>query len=261
LKRCAIIPVLWLFFSAPSLADLTLRYDALTGGNRHPAQRIRLAHGMLRIDPLAGPDMSILIDLQRGRLIQIRHDRKRYFSIPLTTLLQYGSLYENNRTVFQGLIDQGLRQLDPRQRAQAERFLGQLKHPKRAQIRLQPLNRRAEVLGLRCESVALLQPGSAARELCIGRYRDLGLDPQDQASLDQLGELAEALQQMRMSQWFDGVARAWRELDGLPLEIRALDRDGRVREHWRLGRLSRSPIADETMQIPPGYQPSNTPLI
>jgi len=261
LKRCAIIPVLWLFFSAPGLADLTLRYDALTGGKSHPAQRVRLAHGMLRIDPLGGPEMSILVDLQRGRLIQIRHDRKRYFSIPLSRLLQYGSLYENNRTVFQGLIDQGLRQLDPQQREQAERFLGQLKHPKRARIRLQPLNRQGEVLGLRCESMALLQPGNDARELCVGRYRDLDLDPRDRASLDQLGELAEALQQTRLSQWFDGVARAWRELGGLPLEIRAFDRNGRPREHWRLGRLSRAPVPGEAMQIPPGYQPSSTPLI
>ncbi len=259
-KRCAIIPILWLLFSSTAMADLSLRYDAISGQQSRPAQQLRLAHGMLRIDPVGGP-MSLLLDLERGDLIQIRHDRKRYFRIPLTTLLQYGSLYENNRSVFQGLVDQGLRQLDPARREQAERFLGQLRHPQRARIELRPLNRRGEVLGVRCESVALIQPGSAPRELCVGRYRELGLDARDRASLDRIGELAEALRQLRMSQWFDGVARSWRELKGLPLEIRGFDRNGRPLEHWRLGRLSRTPIPATEMRIPDGYQPSSTPLI
>jgi len=261
LKRGAIIPILMLIFSSVAQADLSLRYDAIEAGKARPAQQIRLARGWLRIDPLQQSSLSLLVDLNRGELYQLRHDRKRFFRIPLSTLLQYSGLYENNRSVFQGLIDQGLRQLEPGQRSQAERFLEQLKQPRRAHIELRPLNRRGEVLGVHCEAVALIQPGSAPRELCVGRYRELGLDASDRASLDRIGELAEALQQLRMSQWFDGVARTWRELKGLPLEIRGLDHRGRPLEHWRLGRLSRTPIPATEMRIPDGYQPSSTPLI
>ena len=261
LKRCAIIPVLILIFSSVARADLSLRYDAIEAGKARPAQQIRLARGWLRVDPLQQSSLSLLVDLNRGDLYQLRHDRKRFFRIPLSSLLQYSGLYENNRSVFQGLIDQGLRQLDPSQRSQAERFLEQLKQPRRARIELRPLNRRGEVLGVQCESVALIQPGSVPRELCVGRYRELGLDTSDRANLDRIGELAAALQQLHMSQWFEGVARAWRELKGLPLEIRAFDHSGRPLEHWRLGSLSRMPIPATEMRIPDGYQPSSTPLI
>ncbi len=257
----AIIPVLWLLFSATAQADLSLRYDRLNGPKHQPVQQIRLAHGMLRIDPIGGPPMSLLVDLNGGRLIQLRHDRRRYFSIPLSTLLQYGSLYENNRSVFQGLVDQALRQLDPDQREQAERFLAQLKHPRRGRIQLKPLGRKRRVLGAECTAVALLQPGMPPRELCVSRYRDLQLDEGDRANLERIGQLAETLRRGGMSRWFDGVVRTWKSLQGLPLEIRGFDRQGRLVEHLRAGRLSRSPIPANDMQIPADYEASSTPLI
>ncbi len=261
LKRCAIIPVLWLIFSAPSQADLTLRYDAIDGSRQRPAQRILIGNGMLRVDAPGQSRMSLLLDLNQGQLIQLRHDLKRYFSVPLSTLLQYSGLYENNRSVFQGLIDQGLRQLDARQRQQAEGFLDQLKHPQRARIRLQALNRKGEVLGVVCDSVAVLQPGTAPREVCVGRYRDLGIDGADRANIDRIEALTRKLQQTGLSRWFNGVAGAWQGLQGLPLEVLSRDTQGRIAEHWKLGRLSRAPIPPSALRIPPGYSPSSTPLL
>ncbi len=261
LKRCAIIPILILLFSSAARADLSLRYDAIESGKARPAQQIRLARGWLRIDPLQQPSLSLLVDLKRGDLYQLRHDQKRFFRIPLSSLLQYSGLYENNRSVFQGMIDQGLRQLEPAQRAQAERFFEQLKQPRRARIQVRQLGRKGRVLGVECRYLAVLQPGALPREVCVAPYSALELKRRDLANLRQLQQLADTLQQANLSRWFGGVLKGWQQLGGLPLEVRSIDGKGNTLEHWRLGRLSRSPVDASLLAVSPRYQESTIPIL
>jgi hypothetical protein len=260
-ERGGIITTLLLFFSAGAMADITLRYDEVQGDRHRPLQQAQLARGFLRIDPLDSPKLSLLIDLKQGDLYQLRHDQRRFFRIALRSLLQYSGLYENNRSVFQGLVDQGLRQLDPGQRAQAERFLRQLSKPRRARIEIRPLPRKGRVLGIDCRYLAVLQPGSAPREICVTPFRRLGLGADDLRNIQQLQSLARGLQQAGLSRWFGSLLRGWQDLGGLPMEVLARGSDGRVLEHWRLGRLSRSPIRSGTLQRPAGYEESTTPLL
>ena len=261
LKRGAIIPILILLFSSVARADLSLRYDAIEAGKARPAQQIRLARGWLRVDPLQQSSLSLLVDLNRGDLYQLRHDRKRFFRIPLSSLMQYSGLYENNRSVFQGLIDQGLRQLEPGQRSQAERFFEQLKQPRRARIEVRPLGRKGRVLGLECRYLAVLQPGTLPREVCVAPFSALELGRQDLANLQQLQKLADTLQQADLSRWFGGVLRGWQQLGGLPLEVRSIGSDGKTVQHWRLGRLSRSPVDARLLAVSPQYLESSMPLL
>ena len=102
------------FCSLQLNADMTIRYDQVyQNQQKQPLYSILIKNNLIRFNHLKGQQSSILINLANGEIVQLHAASKRFFKTDAQTLNQYASFYRDNRTLVQGLIDQGMAQLDP----------------------------------------------------------------------------------------------------------------------------------------------------
>jgi len=261
-----IISTLLLFYTANVSADLSIRYDAISDNQRTPFNSIMIKRELVRINQMQQAPASLLINLQSGDIVQLHEPSKRFFRINAATIDQYASFYKSNRTLLQGMIDQGLTQLSPEQREQIKTLLAQYRQPSATthQYRLEPTPRKQEILGVECQVVAIMQEQQLISDICISDYRELGLRRGDMASLEQFKGFIQQFSHAappRHQYLFKMLANSQTEINGLPMQLTHYRADGKVSKVIQAGSISLRSIPNNLYRIPSNFKQNSLPLM
>jgi hypothetical protein len=221
---------------------------------------------MVRINQAPASQPSIMINLNSGDIVQVHPQSRRYFKINAQTIGQYVSIYQQNRTVIQGLIDQGVQQLAPEKQEQIQQWMQSLKQsPRNAKnLSIQATGRSDQVLGVECQILSIRYQGQLQREVCVSSYQQLGLNEQDIQSLEQLKKFilkfkqsAPATHKELLNMVDEGLAK----MNGIPLKVVNYSRSGVVREIVQAGSISLRAIPAQAYRIPDDYREQNYPVL
>ncbi len=266
MRATAIISVLGLIYTANLWADLSIRYDSIHKQQKRPFNAVMIKNERVRINQAPASQPSVMIDLSSGDIVQIHPQSRRYFKINAQTIGQYVSIYHQNKTMIQGLIDHGIQQLNPQKRDQVQAWMQKFKQGGKNldQITVKATQKTDNVLGVQCSVVAILDKGMLQREICIGSYQQLGLSQDDVQSLEQLKKFviqfkhqAPAQHQELLNMVADGVT----ELKGIPLKIVNYLPNGKIRNIVQAGSISFRAIPDQAYRIPDDYQQQSYPVL
>jgi len=260
-----IITFLAATYSCDTLADLTLQYDRQRAQQTPLPIQVTLKQQRLRISTPSPAQSDLLLDVTTGDIIQLHKQQQSYFSINVKTLNQYVGLYRQNSSLLQGLIAQGLTQVDPAKRSRIEnmmnKFKGNAQNPLPVSLKPRPQTR--QILGVNCHRVEIWQGKQHLSDVCVASFRDLQFAPDDVKTLQQLKAMLQQFRQQTNDQQdiLGMIAKGLENLDGLPLEVVKLNDDGSVHDITRLQRISLRSVADSTMQIPAGFKQKMTPAM
>ena len=266
MRAALIISFLLIYYSGSSVADLSIRYDTIGKHQQKPLDTLLIKQGLVRINPPVESAQSVMIDLDNGDIIQLHPQSKRYFKINAETLGGYAKFYTQNRSMLQGLIDQGMRQLSPDKRDQVEQIIGSYKRGSKQirQMNIRALDKTDRVLGVGCSVYGIFKNGQLQREVCISSYQQLGLNEDDVQSLEQLKKF---IQQFRQSvpreqqQIVNLLSNTLAELNGLPMQIVSLYPNGEVRVVVKAASISFRSIPPQAYRIPNDYQQQALPVL
>ncbi len=266
MKAASIISFLLLCYSGMVSADLHIRYQTMGQNHAGPVHSVLIKPGMIRIDPVSGAEQSVLIDLDNGDIVQLHSRSKRYFKINAHTLGQYASFYQNNRSMLQGLIDQGIRYMDASKRQQVEELIKQYDKGSKTlkELELRAMGRVQLVLGAECEMFGLFRKKQLQSEVCISSYKQLGLNSRDMRSIEQLKEFI-----LRFNHSLPGSKQATLALfsrtlgddRGIPLKVVNYHVNGQVRDVIQATSISFRPIPARAYRIPQDFHPQATPVL
>lgn len=266
MRAAAIISLLFSFYTGNAWSDLSIRYDIVRNQHSRPVNSVLIKQDMVRINQAPASQPSIMINLNSGDIVQVHPQSRRYFKINAQTIGQYVSIYQKNRTVIQGLIDQGIQQLAPSKRDQVEQWMQSLKQGSRVtnNLTIQPAGKTDQVLGVKCEVLSILNQGQLQREVCVSSYQQLGLNDQDIQSLEQLKKFilqfkhsAPATHQDLLNMVDEGLAK----MNGIPLKVVNYSRSGVVREIVQAGSISLQAIPPQAYRIPDDYREQSYPVL
>lgn len=266
MRAFGIITFLILVNSGNVFADLSIRYDSIRNNQKIPFNSVLIKQDLVRINPSPKNQSSVMIDLQSGDIVQLHPQSRRYFKINAQTLNQYVSFYQNNKTMFQGLIDHGIQQLNPDKREQVQQMLDKYNRGVRSvdDIDISPTDKIDNVLGVDCSIIAISEQGKLQKEVCVGDYRQMGLKPEDRQSLEQLKKFVQQFKQNAPPQHRDllaMVSEGIAQLNGIPLKVINYHANGKVRNIIQAGSISFRPIPEQAYRIPQNYQQQTVPLL
>ncbi len=260
-----IITFLMLYYTFNVSADLSIRYDIVKPGKNRPYHSILIKRDLVRINKDIDQTNAILLNLRTGDIAQLHNPTSRYFEINIQTIDQYIGFYKQNKTLLQGLIDQGMTQLGPQQRDQVQQFLDQYKtNPASVkQFDIRVTKQKQKVLGVECSVIAVFEQGILQSEVCMSGYRQLGLHADNINSLELLKRF---IQQFKRSApkkhqpLFELITQPDKELNGLPMQLVSYQPDGKVAYVIQAGAISLRKIPAQAYRIPPGFQANNFPI-
>lgn len=266
MRVARIITFLLLYYTCNVAADLSIRYDLVQAGNKHlPFHSIMIKRELVRINRDIDQASAVLLNLRTGDIAQLHNPSARYFEINAQTIDQYLGFYKQNRTLLQGLIDQGITQLNPQQREQLELFLNQYKKPATEdQFALQVTSKKLQLLGVDCTVVAVFEHSKLLSEVCMSDYQQLGFHSADIHSLELLRGFIQQFKQSaprQHQQLFELIAQPDHSMSGLPMQVVNYRADGKVASIIQAGAISLRPIPEQTYRIPAGFQANDFPLL
>lgn len=260
------ISLLLMVFTTNIWADLSVRYYSIDKNHKRPFSAVLLKKDQVRINLRPQSQRSILLDLTSGDIAQIDLKAKRYFQINAQTLGRYASFYQSNKSMLQGLIGSGLRQLNPQERNQVERFMNNYNqgHKSLKQVSIEPTRKTDSVLGVECQVLAIFNQQRLEREVCISSYQQLGLSPADSNSLEQLKQFVQqfkssAPQQQR--EMLELLSNTLMQTNGLPMKMIHYDANGAVKSILQADSISLKNIPAHTYQIPADYKLQGLPIL
>ncbi len=260
-----IITFLILYYTFNVSADLSIRYDIVKPGKHLPYHSILIKRDLVRINQDSDQANAILLNLRTGDIAQLHNPTSRYFEINAQTIDQYIGFYKQNKTLLQGLIDQGMAQLDPQQRNQLQQFLDQYKKPATAeQFDIKVTKRIRQVLGVDCMVIAVFEQNKLQSEVCMSGYQQLGLHADNINSLELLRKFIQQFKQSapkQHQQLFELIALPGKRTNGIPMQIVSYRADGKVANIIQAGAISLKPVPEQAYRIPPGFQPNSVPVL
>lgn len=266
MRAALIISFLMIYYSGIAGADLSIRYDSISKKQKGPFNTFLIKQGLIRIDPPLETSHSVMIDLDSGDIVQLHAPSKRYFKVNAQTLGEYASFYQQNKSMLQGLIDQGLRQLHPQKRDRVEQIIDNYNKGSRtiSQLSIQPMNKSGQVLGVDCSLFGVFNNGKLEREVCISSYQQLGLRSDDIRSLEQLKKF---IQQFRQSvpreqkEVLELLSNTLAKINGLPMKIVNLYPNGKIKNIIQAASISLQSIPEQAYRIPQDYQQQTLPVL
>ena len=264
MRAIHIITFLLLLYTGSLLADISIRYDAITGTYKRPVHTLHIRQQHVRLGQSNDEQPAVIINLATGDITQLNPANKRFFVTNAQTLNQYVSFYRQNQSMLQGLIDHGLQQLNSSQRDQIQGLMKQFKKPETLSgIEIRPSTKTDQVLGANCRVISLYEQGLLRRDVCISDYRQLQLDAADIKSLQLLKQMLQQFsssvangQQDLLALMSDG----FENIDGLPMKIVSYTVDGKVSEVIQAGAVSFRQIPPQIFSIPTTYQQQSMPI-
>ena len=260
-----IIALVGLFFSVAVTADLTVRYDQIVDDQTYPYQTLMLSGSLLRVDPVSPQSPTLLLNTDNGDIVQLHSPSQRYFSVNAHTLNQYVEVYRNNRSMFQGLIDHGLTQFAPEQKAQIEQALKQF-DPRQSSLpplQVSATKKSAEVLGAKCRVVSVYDREQLTAQLCIADYTQLGLHRADIENLGKLKQFAVQFRQTapaRQRKLIDVLTQGVDGIAGVPLQLIEY-RNNQISRVIQAGAISLRRIPPQAYRVPSHYRARSTPML
>ncbi len=265
MRATAIIAFLTTLYTTQITADMTLRYDALLPDRQLPVHSLAVKQERVRLDHLQGyRPPSVMLDLASGEIVKLDQRNRSYFKINAQTLNQYLSIYRSNHELIQGLINQGLQQLDPEKRQQYEDMVAQLRQPADSAMQIRPTEQTDRVLGIECRVLSLFEQDRHIRDICISDYQQLDLSAADTQSLEKLRQFIRQFGQSAPGPQQDllaFVAQGLKQTAGLPVKVVNYHANGEVRDIIQLAKISLRKIDDEVYQIPRHYEEQLTPFV
>lgn len=260
------ISLLLIVFTTNIWADLSIRYDVISKNHKKPINTVLIKQDLVRINQIPESQSSVMIDLNSGDIVQIHSQSRRYFKINAHTLGQYASFYKQNKTMLQGLIDQGLQQLNPQKRGQVEQFIQNYNQGSASlnQLNIKPTRKTDTVLGVECKVLAIFNQGKLQREVCISNYQQLGLKSSDVKSLEQLKNFVQQFKQSaprEQQEMLDLLSSTVVQLNGLPMKLVNYHVNGKVRNIIQAGSISFRSIPAQAYRIPEDYQQQRLPVL
>ncbi len=260
-----IITFLLLLYTINVSADLSIRYDLVNGARHIPFHSILIQRDLLRINRDIDQSMALLVNLRDGDIVQLHNPSKRFFQTNIQTIDQYVTFYKQNRTLLQGLIDQGMTQLVPQQREQLQQFLDQYKKPASAnRFNIRVTGQHKQVLGTDCSVIAVYQEKTLKSEVCMASYPQLDLHTSDINSLEQIKRFIQQFKQSapkQHQQIFTLLAHPAAQMDGIPMQVIDYQEDGKIRNIIQAAKISLRLIPSYNYRIPANFQPSNFPIL
>jgi hypothetical protein len=265
MRVARIISFLLLLYTANVAADLGIRYDVITQGKHQPYYSILIKRDMVRIERDYDSAQTLLVNLRSGDIVQLDNPSQHFFSINAQTIDQYVSFYKQNRSLLQGLIDQGITQLSERQRAQLDEVIQAYKTPaQQNQFNVHMSKKRQQVLGVDCNVLTVMQKTLLKSNICVSDYQQLGLNPEDIHSLQKLQAFVQQFRNSAPQQYqalFDLLSQGPAQINGLPMQMVTYRADGKVSYVIQAGAISFRSIPEWKYQIPPGFEPSTYPVM
>ena len=259
--------VLVSFYHVQLHADITIRYDqVLQNHKKLPVYSASIKKSLIRLNQLQGQQSSILVNLDNGDIAQVHGPSKRYFKTTAQTLSQYAAFYKNNRTMVQGLIDQGMSQLDPQNRDQVQQILQGLKkgNAAAAKFSFQQTKSLHQVLGVTCRVMAIFDGDQRVRDICLASYQQLELSPADIQSLERLRSSVEEFKPSapkKYQELMSSISTGMNQLSGVPLKIIQYAADGKIHNIVQAGSISVRNINTDTFLIPAEYEEQMFPVL
>jgi hypothetical protein len=264
-QAARIIALASLVFSSLVQADLTIRYDAVKGQQRQAFQALMLKGPLLRVDPASPVPPSVLVDVASGDIVQLHEPSGRYFRVNAETIDTYVNLYRNNRTMLQGLIDQGLSRFPPGQKSDIQEVIRQFdRHQATSQaLEIRRTDKVDEVLGANCQVLSVVDRGRITSQVCIAEYAELGLDTDDVRDLERLKLFALKFRDTapgRHRELFSLLAGP-EKLNGIPLKVIRYRDNGEVSQVIVARSISFRPIPPQAYRIPAHFRERSTPIL
>jgi hypothetical protein len=254
-----------LFYTFNVSADISIRYDIVKPGKHLPYHSILIKRDLVRINQDIDQANAILLNLRTGDIAQLHNPTSRYFEINAHTIGQYIGFYKQNKTLLQGLIDQGMAQLGPQQRDQVQQFLDQYKKPASAnQFDIRVSKHQQQVLGVDCTVIAVFEQNKLQSEVCMSAYQQLGLHADNINSLELLRKFIQQFKQSaprQHQQLFELITLPGKRINGIPMQIVSYRTDGKVANVIQAAAISLRAVPEQAYRIPPGFQPNNFPLL
>ncbi len=264
MRAAGIIALAGLIYTVNAFADLTIRYESIEHDQRRFYHSVMLKDDLLRVTPATREPTAVLVDIRSGDIVQLHEPSQRFFKINANTIDQYVGFYQENRSMLQGLIDQGLAHLDPAHRSRAEHLLKQFDREPNNPLQARKTNVVDTVLGVQCQVIALIENQRLNSELCMASYAELGLDQQEIENLERLKVFAHRFKNSAPQQHrrlFDLLDQGPQGSKGVPMKIVQYKPDGRVARIIEAASISLRAIPDQAYRIPQHYQPQSTPIL
>ncbi len=260
-----IISFLLTLYTAQVGADITIRYDLINNNQKTPSHLVMIKQELVRIDNRLGQQPDVMMNLATGDIVQLHEKNKEYFRINAQTLHQYVDLYRQNSGFMQSLISQGIQHLEPEKRAQIEQIMQKFDQQSAEPntFSLQNTGKSDRVLGVQCQIYAVIDQGLRVRDVCLGDYQQLGLEPDEIRSFEQLKKMLRQFkqnspqQQDLLSILVDGIEN----LNGVPLKVVEYYADGKVRNIIQAGSISLRKVPAVAYQIPQNFAQRLTPIL
>jgi len=266
MRAAAIISILTLIYTGNLWADLSIRYDSIRNQQVKPFNSVLIKQELVRINQAPASQPSVMIDLNSGDIVQLHPQSRRYFKINAQTIGQYVSIYQQNKTVIQSLIDHGVQQLNPQKRGQVQEWMQKFKQGSKTldEISIRPTDKSDTILGVKCNVLAILNKGQLQREVCISNYQQLGLNQADVESLEQLKKFVTQFKQSapaKHQQLLNMVSEGMADVKGIPLKIVNYHANGEIKNIVQAGSISFRAIPDQAYSIPKDYQQQQFPVL
>lgn len=268
MRAALIISFLMIYYSGIAAADLSIRYDSISENQHRPFNTVLIKRGLIRVNPPRASSHSVMIDLDSGDIVQLHAPSKRYFKVNAQTLGEYASFYQQNKSMLQGLIDQGLRQLNPQKRERVEQIINNYNKGSKTfgegELSIQPMHRTEQVLGVDCSLFGVYNKGKLQRKVCISSYQQLGLKRDDVHSVEQLKRFIQRFRQSvpgKQKEVLELISNTLAEIHGLPLKIVNLYPNGQIKNTIQAASISLRSIPEQAYRIPQDYQQQTLPVL
>lgn len=265
MKPVLIITFLMLIFTGNLSADLNIRYDSIINNQKRPLSSILIKRDLVRINqsPISQP--SFLVNLRSGDIVQLHPQSQRFFKINTQTLGQYVSIYQNNKSMFQGVIDHGLQQLPPQKRTQIRQLINEYNQGSRSinNLSIKPTNKSDQVLGVDCSVLGIFIKNQLQREICIADYQQLGLNAGDIKSLELLKNFIKNFKKsitLEQQELLTTLTNGISHLNGIPLKVVNYYSNGQIQSIIQTGAISFRSIPMQVYRIPNNFQQQSFPV-
>ncbi len=260
-----IISILLLLFTDFVFADITIRYDAITAKHKKPLHNVLLKQDLIRYDDLSGHQPGIMLDLQSGDIIQLQSKTKSFFKINIQTINEYVSLYRQNKVLVQGLIYQWIKHMDPAKQGQIQKMLDNFeqKSISHKSTSLRKTGKFDQVLGVKCQILAIFNQGIRTSDVCLANYTQLKLPANDILSFGKLNKILTQLKQITPGDQdiLTTMVSGLEYLNGVPLQVVQYYPDGKIKNMIRAGSVSVRQIPPLAFQIPKGFVEKKIPAL
>jgi len=241
MKLRLIISILLTLFTANLYADITIHYDSIRHNQVKPSHSVQVKQDLVRLNQ-SGGQHSVMLNLDTGDLVQLHAKSKSFFKINASTLNQYVSIYRENKGLMQGLINQGLKQLDPQRQQQINKMLQKYEQNSNyaTAISFKNTGHSMLILGVQCQIYAIYEQGKHTRDVCLSDYKQLGLPQQDVQSFEKLKLLVKQFKQSNSNQqdMISMLLNGLEDFKGIPLKMVNYYPDGRIKSVLQAGSIS-----------------------